>query len=74
MNDEIKRPKKDFKIEFNISWVVGTIFAVVSSLFGAYQHKTPSLIAGIFSIICFLLAVYFHLSKPKPLEPKIDWM
>lgn len=74
MNDEIKRPKKDFKVEFNISWVVGTIFAVLSSLLGTFQYKFLSLLLGIVSIICFVAAVYFYVTKPKPLTPSIAWI
>jgi len=71
MNNGIKRPKKDFNTEFNISWVVAGIFAILCGLFGTFQNKLLCWITGIAGIIMFIAAIYFLLAKPKPLEPRI---
>lgn len=71
MKNGIKRPKKDFKIEFNISWVVAGIFGILCGLFSTFQSKLLCWITGTSGVIAFIAAIYFLLTKPKPLEPSV---
>lgn len=63
--------KKEFDIEFDTSWVFGSILAIISGLFLIYEHKITAFIFGFLSIICFLIAIYFRRAKPKQPIPKI---
>jgi hypothetical protein len=71
MNNETKRPKKDFKIECNISWMVAGIFGILCGLFSTFQNKLLCWITGIAGVIAFAAAIYFLIAKPTPLEPSV---
>lgn len=71
MQEEVKRPKKDFKIECNISWMVAGILGILCGLFSTFQNKLLCWVTGIAGVIAFIVAIYFLLAKPKPLTPSV---
>lgn len=71
MQEEVKRPKKDFKIEGNISWMVAGILGIISGVSSTFQNKLLCWVTGVLGVIAFMVAIYFLLAKPKPLEPSV---